>query len=233
MTDDHLPPDPFDDELRRRLRSSTSRRDSADADLAALRPRFRRSRRRRSATISGAVVAAAVVVGVSLSLGGSDQAVRVSVAGGRPTTEPTVTTITSTVPSTTVASAPLSTPTTEPDQGAVEATTTPPPAGGGGPASQPTPTTTAATVVPVATTTTAKPGGLQVLTSDGGTATVTWTAVSLTVDRTDPAPGWTLERTEQKDATRVVVRFRRDGGGSGSSTATIDARVVDGRFEVN
>ncbi len=55
----------------------------------------------------------------------------------------------------------------------------------------------------------------------------------MTVLSTSPSPGWTVEDVEQKDATRIVVDFRRDEGGSGSSSSTIDVRVEGGQLRVD
>ena len=101
----------------------------------------------------------------------------------------------------------------------------------GGSAGSTVPAPTTAPPVTAAPTTTAPVGGTRTLSAEGGTATVQWSATSLTVVRTAPAAGWTLEQVEQRSATRVVVKFRRDGGGSGSSSSTIDARVVGGALE--
>ncbi len=76
-------------------------------------------------------------------------------------------------------------------------------------------------------------GGTTTLSAEGGTATVLWTASSVQVLATAPSAGWELERREQNSPTEIEVRFRRDGGGSGSSNSTIKARVENGRLRVS
>jgi hypothetical protein len=162
------------------------------------------------------------VVGVA-ALGGEDDQ-RVTIAD-EPSTSTTTTAI---VPTTTTAPTATSVPSTT--LPVTPGTTTP-----GGSARPGGVTGTTVPAPPATTPTTAAPASprTQVLTSEGGTATVSWTATDISVLGTAPATGWTLEGIEQRDATRVVVRFRRADGGSGTSSASIDARVVDGQLEVH
>lgn len=229
----------LDDALRQRMHAGIREGGDAHHELTTMRPRFERARRRRATVTAAASTAAvAIVVVGALSLGGGPRDERVQVADSSVAPRSTTTTSTTTTVAPTTA-APTSPPTSA-DAGPSVTTPTPTPDGGTNPGTSPVPATstppanplpTATSVVPAPTT--ATPGGQRVLSSDGGTATVTWTATSLVVDRTDPAAGWTVEQVERKEPTRVVVKFRRDDGGPGSSSATIDARVVAGRLEVN
>lgn len=231
-------PDPIDELLRHRVRSGVPDGPDAatvDAELVELAPRFRRARQRRQAAVATVASAAAVVLVVvgAFSLGGNG-AQRIDTAdddGGvtstslapTSTTSTTSTTVPTTVPTT---AAPTSVP------GTTAAPTTAP----GGDGSPPPPTIAPPTVPPattVAPPTTAPVGGTRTLTSPGGSATVRWTANSITVLSTSPAPGWSLDEVDQRSPTRVRIDFRRDGGGSGSDSSSIDARVVDGRLEVD
>ena len=230
----------LDDALRQRMHAGIREGGDAHHELTTMRPRFERARRRRATVTAAASTAAvAIVVVGALSLGGGPRGERVQVADSSVAPRSTTTTSTTTTVAPTTTDAPTSPPTSA-DPGPSITTPTPTPDGGSNPGTSPVPATstppanplpTATSVVPAPTT--APPGGQRVLSSDGGTATVTWTATSLVVDHTDPADGWTVEQVERKEPTRVVVKFRRDGGGPGSSSATIDARVVDGRLEVN
>ena len=235
--------DDLDDALRQRMQAGIRGGGDAHHELSSMRPRFERARRRRATVTAAASTAAvAIVVVGALSLGGGPRDERVQVADS--SVAPRSTTTTSTTTTVAPTSAAPTSPPTSADPGPSITTPTPAPTptadGGTNPGTSPVPATstppanplpTATSVVPAPTT--APPGGQRVLSSDGGTATVTWTATSLVVDRTDPAAGWTVEQVERKEPTRVVVKFRRDDGGPGSSSATIDARVVAGRLEVN
>ena len=231
----------LDDALRQRMQAGIRRGGDARDELSSMRPRFERARRRRATVTAAASTAAvAIVVVGALSLGGGPRDERVQVADSSVAPRSTTTTSTTTTVGPTSA-APTSPPTSA-DPGPSITTPTPTPTADGGtnPGTSPVPATSTPPANPLPTVTsavpaptTATPGGQRVLSSDGGTATVTWTATSLVVDRTDPAAGWTVEQVERKEPTRVVVKFRRDDGGPGSSSATIDARVVAGRLEVN
>lgn len=222
--------DPIDELLRTRVQAAaptTTSPSEAQAELVELTPRFRRARQRRQAATAAMSAAAAVVLVVAGAYAlGSEDPQRIDTAGddtstsvtsSTSTTSTTTTPTSTTVPTSTVAPAP----TTVPGTGNGSATTVAP---------APVPGALPTTAAP---TTTEAVGGTETLTSSGGTATVRWSATSATVLATSPAAGWTLERVEQKSPTRVEVRFRRDGGDSGSSGATIDARVVDGRLQVD
>lgn len=231
----------LDDALRQRMQAGIRGGGDARDELSSMRPRFERARRRRATVTAAASTAAvAIVVVGALSLGGGPRDERVQVADSSVAPRSTTTTSTTTTVGPTSA-APTSPPTSA-DPGPSITTPTPTPTADGGtnPGTSPVPATSTPPANPLPTVTsavpaptTATPGGQRVLSSDGGTATVTWTATSLVVDRTDPAAGWTVEQVERKEPTRVVVKFRRDDGGPGSSSATIDARVVAGRLEVN
>lgn len=235
--------DDLDDALRQRMQAGIRGGGDAHDELSSVRPRFERARRRRATVTAVASTAAvAIVVVGALSLGGGPRDERVQVADSLVAPRSTTTTSTTTTVAPTSA-APTSPPTSA-DPGPSITTPTPAPTptadGGTNPGTSPVPATSTPPANPLPTVTsavpaptTATPGGQRVLSSDGGTATVTWTATSLVVDRTDPAAGWTVEQVERKEPTRVVVKFRRDDGGPGSSSATIDARVVAGRLEVN
>lgn len=233
--------DDLDDALRQRMQAGIRGGGDARDELSSMRPRFERARRRRATVTAAASTAAvAIVVVGALSLGGGPRDERVQVADSSVAPRSTTTTSTTTTVGPTSA-APTSPPTSA-DPGPSITTPTPTPTADGGtnPGTSPVPATSTPPANPLPTVTsavpaptTATPGGQRVLSSDGGTATVTWTATSLVVDRTDPAAGWTVEQVERKEPTRVVVKFRRDDGGPGSSSATIDARVVAGRLEVN
>lgn len=229
--------DRFDDELRGRLRGSGPAAGDARHELSSLRPRFERARRRRAtAMATGSAAALAIVVVGALSLSGTSRDERVQVADSSAAPRSSTTTsTTTTTSSTTTTVGPTPVPPTTMPSTTIPAvpTTVPVPAG-----PVPSSATSAPAVGPPATSpapasTTVAPGGQRVLSSDGGTATVTWTATSIVVDRTDPAAGWTLEQIEQKEPTRIVVKFRREVGGPGSSSASIDARVVAGQLQVN
>ena len=235
--------DDLDDALRQRMRAGIRGGGDARDELSSMRPRFERARRRRATVTAVASTAAvAIVVVGALSLGGGPRDERVQVADSSVAARSTTTTSTTTTVAPTSA-APTSPPTSaDPGPSITTPTPTPTPTADGGtnPGTSPVPATSTPPANPLPTVTsavpaptTATPGGQRVLSSDGGTATVTWTATSLVVDRTDPAAGWTVEQVERKEPTRVVVKFRRDDGGPGSSSATIDARVVAGRLEVN
>lgn len=226
--------DGVDQWLRTRLQSTVGPGTPADAhqELIELGPRFRRARRRRQvavATVSSAAVAVLLMVGV-FALDGSD-AQRIDTAGDdrsrttstveSPTASTTTSTTSSTVPST-VTSLPADDDATDGGPGGV-----------GEAGEQPATTTTAAPPVTSAPPPSTPVGGEQVLSGTGGTATVRWTATSITVLSTTPAAGWMLEQVEQQSSTRVVVKFRREDGGAGSRSSTIDARVVDGRLDVS
>lgn len=221
--------DPIDELLRARLQAGapgTTSTPEAQAELVELTPRFRRARQRRQAAVAALSSAAAVVlVVVGLAAFGDEGSQRIDTAGddtstSLTTSSSTSTTSTTAVPSTTTPSTSTTAPsTTAPVPGAVASTTTTTP-------SRPT-------VAPSVAAPTTPVGGTETLAATGGTATVRWTATNATVLGATPAPGWTVERSEQKSATRVEVRFRRDDGGSGSSSSTIDARVVDGRLVVD
>jgi hypothetical protein len=229
-------PDPGDDAAIRALvrRGSPSEVDDpglVDARLDDLRPTFRQARRRRQSTVAAAGAAAAVVVVViAAGLVGRNGSQQLDTADDRSTTTTVTTTAapTTTTPPTATTEDSVPTATTLPPDGLR------PPTGGSGT----TPTTTASgspgtTVPPSPTTiTTVVLPQNRSATSDGGSATFRWTPTSVTVSATAPAPGWSVERVEQPEATRALVRFRRESGGSGSSTATIDARVRDGRLEI-
>lgn len=224
--------DPVDDLLRTRVQAAAAEAPSAgtaQAELVELTPRFRRARQRRQAATAALASAAAVVVVVAgaFALGGTDPQ-RLDTAGedGTSTTSTTSSTSTSTTASTTT-TAPTTVPSVTTPTSTVPSTTAPPATAPPSivPPSTVSPTIVAPTTVPV--------GGTQVAVALGGTATIRWSATQVSVLDTSPAPGWSLERVEQKSATRVEVRFRRDEGGSGSSTSTIDARVVDGRLDVD
>ena len=233
--------DDLDDALRQRMQAGIRGGGDARDELSSMRPRFERARRRRATVTAAASTAAvAIVVVGALSLGGGPRDERVQVADSSVAPRSTTTTSTTTTVGPTSA-APTSPPTSA-DPGPSITTPTPTPTADGGtnPGTSPVPATSTPPANPLPTVTsavpaptTATPGGQRVLSSDGGTATVTWTATSLVVDRTDPAAGWTVEQVERKEPTRVVVKFRRDDGGPGSSSVTIDARVVAGRLEVN
>ncbi len=233
--------DDLDDALRQRMQAGIRGGGDARDELSSMRPRFERARRRRATVTAAASTAAvAIVVVGALSLGGGPRDERVQVADSSVAPRSTTTTSATTTVGPTSA-APTSPPTSA-DPGPSITTPTPTPTADGGtnPGTSPVPATSTPPANPLPTVTsavpaptTATPGGQRVLSSDGGTATVTWTATSLVVDRTDPAAGWTVEQVERKEPTRVVVKFRRDDGGPGSSSATIDARVVAGRLEVN
>ncbi len=203
----------------------------AHAELVELTPRFRRARQRCQVAVAAMSSAAVVVLLVAgtLVFGGNDTT-RIDTAGDDRRTSTTSTTVTTTEPTTTVTTVPT-TVTADPP-----VTTTVPGDEGtsGGPGAGSFPTTTAApTTTTTPPTTTTPVGGTQALTATGGFATVRWDADSITVLGTSPSFGWTLEGVEQESPTRVVVKFRRDEGGSGSSSSTIDARVRDGRLEVD
>ncbi len=237
--------DDLDDALRQRMQAGIRGGGDARDELSSMRPRFERARRRRATVTAAASTAAvAIVVVGALSLGGGPRDERVQVADS--SVAPRSTTTTSTTTTVAPTSAAPTSPPTSADPGPSITTPTPTPTptptadGGTNPGTSPVPATSTPPANPLPTVTsavpaptTATPGGQRVLSSDGGTATVTWTATSLVVDRTDPAAGWTVEQVERKEPTRVVVKFRRDDGGPGSSSATIDARVVAGRLEVN
>lgn len=233
--------DDLDDALRQRMQAGIRGGGDARDELSSMRPRFERARRRRATVTAAASTAAvAIVVVGALSLGGGPRDERVQVADS--SVAPRSTTTTSTTTTVAPTSAAPTSPPTSADPGPSITTPTPTPTADGGtnPGTSPVPATSTPPANPLPTVTsavpaptTATPGGQRVLSSDGGTATVTWTATSLVVDRTDPAAGWTVEQVERKEPTRVVVKFRRDDGGPGSSSATIDARVVAGRLEVN
>lgn len=225
-------PDAIDELLRARLLSAAPAAPDAaavDGELAELTPRFRRARQRRQtavAAVSSAAVVALLVVGAVVFGGTGGQ--RIDTADDDRTSTSTTSTTSTTVPTTTGP-----TTTTVPGSTAVPTTAVPsvpdptPPSPGGNAATVPPPSTTSP--VPPST---APVGGTQTLSSEGGTATVRWNATSITVIGTSPAVGWQLEEIDQRSPTRVVVDFRRDEGGSGTSTASIDARVVDGRLDV-
>ncbi|CAN5409584.1 hypothetical protein BH10ACT3_BH10ACT3_03410 [soil metagenome] len=221
----------FEHELRARLRGDQLPLGDA-ADLEALRPRFRRARQRRQvaiAAVSSAAVIAVIAVGSVVLGSGDTQAVRVAGNPDRSTTTSPTTSTSTTLPSTSTTAVPDTTVPAAPDP----APTTVP--GAGNPGSSPDApeiTTTVAPPPPVTAPTTSAPaaGGTTTLSSDGGTATIQWTASSAVVLSTAPAAGWERESVEQKDPTRVVVKFRRPGGGSGSNSATIDARVENGEL---
>ncbi len=197
-----------------------------DARLDALRPQFRRARQRRQSAIAAVgAVAAVVVVVLAVGLVGREGTQQLDTADDRDTT-----TTTSTVAPTTT-SVPVSTSTTS-----TIAPTTTAPAGRDAPSTTRGPEATTPTTVPRSrdtTTTTAAPAVPQTrsASSEGGSATFVWTPSQVSVSSTSPAAGWSVERVEQPEATRAIVRFRRDGG-SGTSSATIDARVRDGRLEI-
>ncbi len=233
----------LDDALRQWMQAGIRGGGDAHDGLSSMRPRFERARRRRATVTAAASTAAvAIVVVGALLLGGGPRDERVQVADSSVAPRSTTTTSTTTTVAPTSA-APTSPPTSaDPGPSITTPTPTPTPTADGGtnPGTSPVPATSTPPANPLPTVTsavpaptTATPGGQRVLSSDGGTATVTWTATSLVVDRTDPAAGWTVEQVERKEPTRVVVKFRRDDGGPGSSSATIDARVVAGRLEVN
>ena len=229
--------DPIDELLRARIHTAAAEPTGdvgADAELAELAPRFRRARQRRQAAVvalSSAAAAVLLIVGV-VAVGGED-AQRLDTAG-----EDDRVTTSTTVPATTSTTSVATTSTTVPDTAVTTPSTTTSIAGstdggngsGGAP---PAPTTTTPPPAPTAPPTTAAVGGVETLVAEGGTATVRWSADGIVVLSTAPATGWSLEQVEQRSPTRVVVEFRRDGGGQGSSNSTIDARVVDGRLDVN
>lgn len=250
----------IDAALRRRLRASLQPGPTeAGAELARLRPRFERAKRRRAVTYAaGSTAAAVVVLAGSLAWLNTPrdsqvetEKVATSPRDGTPTSVDDLSTL---APSTTdgsqngasttlTSTAPPET--TLPDQQPTpDPQSTPDPQPGGStatPQSQPgparpsgsVPTTTAILTGPTESPTSAPSiGGERIMSCEGGTAKLAWSASSLNVVRTDPASGWTLQSLEQKDALRVVVTFRRDGGGSGqgSGTASIDARVINGEL---
>jgi hypothetical protein len=240
-------PDGLDARLRTRLLEAAPPVGPLDApaELRDLTPRFRAARRRHRAavgTMASAAAIALVVLG-AVSLGPSDrQAVDTAddpslvittttiERAGRTTVAPT------TVPTAPTITVPAAPPPTAPAAGSAPATTTtqvpfdptPRRPSGGGSTASPTPTT----VVP-SVPTTAPASGSRVVAAAGGTVSLTWTPSSLTVTATDPAPGWALDRVVRKSATRVVVTFTRPGGGSGSNTSTVDARVEGGGLRVD
>lgn len=229
--DSELPdPDAIDELLRARLRSAAPAAPDAaavDDELAELTPRFRRARQRRQtavAAVSSAAAAALLVVG-AVAIGGTGGQRIDTADDDRTSTTTTSTTVpATTIPTTTTVPGPTTVPTTVvptvPDPTA--------PSPGGNTATVPPPST-----APPVPPTTAPVGGTQTLSSEGGNATVRWNATSITVIGTAPAVGWQLEEIDQRSPTRVVVDFRRDEGGSGTSTVSIDARVVDGQLDVN
>ncbi|UDY35232.1 hypothetical protein [Dermatobacter hominis] len=228
--------DDRDDELRSLLRAGVAAdaptEAEAEDELGVLRPRFEHARRRRQTglAVAGAAAAVLVVVLGLAALGGDD---RQQLDTADRSTLPTASTST-----TTTTTAPGPTPTTVGVPGEPEATAPPTslpgtPGPGSTLPSAPTTATPSGPAAPPTTTTPPAPaGGTQEAVAAGGSATLTWTPTSLTVVSTRPAPGWSVERVERPDATRAVIRFRRDGGGSGSSTSTIDARMRDGALEV-
>jgi hypothetical protein len=224
--------DPIDELLRARLQAGAPAAASAPearSELAELTPRFRRARQRRQVAVAALSSAAAVVlVVVGLTAFGDEGSQRIDSAGDDTSTSVTTSSSTSTT-STTVAP-PTTTAPTSTSVPSAPTTTAPAPSGAASTttSASPRPTVAPSTVAP-----TTPVGGTETLAATGGTATVRWTATSATVLGATPAPGWSVERTEQKSATRVEVRFRRDDGGSGSSSSTIDARVVDGRLVVD
>ena len=252
----------FDDELRNRFQSSEFSQDSARSDLEQLQPRFTRARRNRqlaSATASVAAVLLVVVVGASAFSGAAGrQVVNVADDSRREQTreqlipEMSVSTLPGASlpvdPSITESSLPenpdiavssdgpsVSTVPSE-GSGSVDSGNSPPiqpSIGSGPPESEVPPVPEPAPQSTVPTTTVAPVGGTTTLSSEGGIATVTWTASSIRVVRTAPNAGWQLERIEQDSATEVEVRFRRDDGVSGSSNSTIKARVESGRLRVD
>lgn len=241
MNGDHMSgtehPDPIDELLRRRVREGAPDGPDAstvDAELVELAPRFRRARQRRQAAVASVASAAAialVVVG-AFTLGGNGSQRIDTADDDRGVTSTSVAPSSTTTTSTTV---PTTVPTTAPPTSTPDPSTAPTTAPGGGTA--PPPPSIAPPTAPPQTTiappTTAPVGGTRTLTSEGGTATVRWTADSITVLSTSPAPGWSLDEVDQRSPTRVRIDFRRDDGGSGSSSSSIDARVVGGRLEVD
>jgi hypothetical protein len=228
-------PDPIDELLRRRVREGAPDGPDAstvDAELVELAPRFRRARQRRQAAVASVASAAAialVVVG-AFTLGGNGSQRIDTADDDRGVTSTSVAPSSTTTTSTTV---PTTVPTTAPPTSTPDPSTAPTTAPGDGDAQLPIAPPTVPPQTSIAPPTTAPVGGTRTLTSEGGSATVRWTADSITVLSTSPAPGWSLDEVDQRSPTRVRIDFRRDDGGSGSSSSSIDARVVGGRLEVD
>lgn len=227
---DGLTPEEDDDDLRRRLLAGTPEV-GGDSPLAELRPRFERARRRRRAARTAATTAlASVVVVVAILAGGNDGTGRVRVTDDGPAGVPRVTATTA-PPSTTVTTVVATTvPSTSAVTTAPAAATTSADVGG----AVPTTTLPEGTPTPTSVTPTAAPGGTRTVDAESGSVTVTWTPTTLLVDAVTPAPGWEPGEVDRKEATRVVVHFRRVGGssGPGAGEVTIDLRVEDGDLRV-
>jgi hypothetical protein len=230
----------FDD---RELGDALRRRAGATADgygLEAVRSkvvaRAGRIRRRRVAVAGGAamtglIAAAALVIGPgtdSVVTTPADQTVGstpASIDRTLPTTSAPITAVPNptTLPAVVLPTVPPTATATPPTAPAEPGTTVATPATDP-PASPPatSPATTSPATTSPATTSPSDPPSTETYSSPGGSITVRWDGVALSLQQVVPGPGFTHE-VEHELADRIRVRFERDDG-----DFRIEIRVEDG-----
>jgi cytoskeletal protein RodZ len=222
MTDD------FDDDA---LRGAIGSRTGGSVDLGSARTavigRARRVRTVRTVAIGGTAVLL-LVAGLLVIPNGQDRTGTPADQPDAPApTTPTTTEAPSATTSTTTISPPSTSSTPSSVPIAVPASTSPQPTTV--PATVPPPSTTSPSTTPNVPTTSsapivADPPFTQRYDSSGGSITVNWNGLALSLVSVDATTGYQSE-IEDQSASRIRVRFR------GDTDVRIEVRVRDGRVE--